>query len=118
VEVFVAVRELPQLEEQLDGSGYIVGAQFLDIGATARFHLDEPADVEDANRLTDNRAADPQALGQVSLAGELIARSECLLDDQALNLFGDLLVEPVAANREVEGHVHDPSLIEKIGQTT
>jgi hypothetical protein len=64
--------------------------------AAARARLDDPEELERAERLADGRARDLELLRQSALGGELVTGVELTLLEQRLDLLDDALIEPAS----------------------
>jgi hypothetical protein len=72
----------------------IVGCHLTDERAAAGPRLDDPEELERAQRLADGRSGDLELLRERALGGELIAGPELALLKERLDLLDDALVEP------------------------
>jgi len=74
------------------------GRLFAHEGAGAYPHLDQPGDLQRDHRLANHRPADAQALGEIALGRQPLARREFAGAHEGGDLVGDLFVEPAVVD--------------------
>src|SRR5205085_6456854 len=85
--------------ERLQRPREIVGRALAHERAAAGARLDDPEELERAQRLADGRARYLELLGEGALGRELIARVELAFLEERLDLLDDALVQPASADR-------------------
>ena len=81
-------------DQAVERTDQIVGCDLTDERAAACACLDDPEELERAQRLADGRSGDLELLGQRALGRELVAGSELALFKERLDLLDDALIEP------------------------
>ena len=81
-------------DERLQRFREVVRRDLTDERAATRTRLDDPEELERAQRFTDRSARDLELLRERTLGRELVAGVEFALFEERLDLFDDALVEP------------------------
>jgi hypothetical protein len=96
-------------DERLKRPREIVGRDLADERAATGACLDDPQELEGAQRLTDRCARDLELIGEGALRRELVAGVQLALFEERLDLLDDALVEPAAPDGLDGGQFRLPS---------
>ena len=104
-------------DEAVERTDEIVGRDLTDERAAAGPRLDDPEELERAQRLADGRPGDLELLRERALGRELIAGPELALFKERLDLLDDALVEPAAPDGLDNGQFGPPRRVWSGGLT-
>lgn len=95
-------------DEAGKGTRQIVRRRLANEGATAGSRLDDPEELQRAQRLADRRARDLELFGELSFGRELVTGAEVALLEETLDLLDDALIEAAATDRLDDGQGSPP----------
>jgi hypothetical protein len=94
---------VPARHESRERPGQVVRRRPANEGPATGPRLDDPEELERAQRLADGRARDLELLGQLSFGRELVAGPEVSLLKESLDLLDDALIEADSPDRLDDG---------------